>query len=243
MTLKASLLLAFVLLRVSFLGQSPASASAPQTVHVQGTVFNPDGGGVPGTKVIFKSGQVSRTVISDDNGFYQADMPAGLYTMTAQARPSRYSGFALFRRPQFQLVANKDVVLNAHLKEDNCVIDVADNSPEPTPEEKKEVCGAEDLISVPAEHGGRFQLYIRYPRRSRVHGGYVYKSDNIGNLGSVVLVEYNLLTLQADRVSYDAKHRRLVANGQVVVEDESGKTSRTDSLTFKIENGRALSVQ
>jgi hypothetical protein len=29
----------------------------------------------------------------------------------------------------------------------------------------------------------------------------------------------------------------------VVVEDESGKTSRTDSLTFKIENGRALSVQ
>jgi hypothetical protein len=37
MTVKVSVLLVFVLLRIPFLGQSPASDSRPQIVHLRGT--------------------------------------------------------------------------------------------------------------------------------------------------------------------------------------------------------------
>jgi hypothetical protein len=238
---KASALLIVVLACVPVFAQSPATAGTPHSVHVQGTVFDPIGAVVPGTEVTFESGQVSRIVIADDSGFYQADIPVGLYTMTAQAQVTRYSGFALFRRPQFQLVPSKGVILNAHLgvARNNCDIVVAGSSREPTLEDQKDNCGAEDSCSAPSNEDGKFQLYVRYPKRSRIREAYVYSSESLGNYRNAVLVEYNLLTLQADQVSYDAKHRRLVAIGRVVVEDQSGKTSHAGALTFELGNGHA----
>jgi lipopolysaccharide export system protein LptA len=57
-----------------------------------------------------------------------------------------------------------------------------------------------------------------------------------------VFVAYNLFSLQANTVLYEMESRRLVARGNVVVEDESGKHSAV-SMTFKIEDGRAVPIE
>jgi lipopolysaccharide assembly outer membrane protein LptD (OstA) len=58
-----------------------------------------------------------------------------------------------------------------------------------------------------------------------------------------VCVAYNLFSLEADNVTYDAKNKTIKATGDVVVVNESGVTQPADSTTFKIENGHAMPIQ
>jgi hypothetical protein len=246
---KDSLLIILALLCVSASAQSPPLANQTQTVHIQGTIVDPLGGGVPGTKVTFHNDQASQTVIANDKGFYQTDLPVGLYTMTAEGEGPKYRGFGIFRRPLFRVEPATNLTLDAYFNVARFYCDViqvntsgapitAATAAEDSAEGRKDSCGGEDLIPIPSDDGVPFQLYIRYPRRSRSEGNYAYDSE-AGNFETLVLVEYNLFTLQARHVVYDAKHRRLEATGAVSVVDESGKTRRADSLAFKIENGRA----
>jgi lipopolysaccharide assembly outer membrane protein LptD (OstA) len=55
-----------------------------------------------------------------------------------------------------------------------------------------------------------------------------------------VFVAYNLFTLRADRVGYDAQGRMLEATGNVVATNADGATEHADSMTFRIENGEAI---
>lgn len=52
-----------------------------------------------------------------------------------------------------------------------------------------------------------------------------------------VSLAYNLFSLRADRVVYNTKENTLEAQGNVVMEDESGKHT-ADSVTFKIEDSQ-----
>src|SRR5215469_9326283 len=73
--------IAVLLLCTSLLGQSPASADRPGTVRVKGLIGSTNDSIVPGTVVAFQGERGSRTVVSDEKGFYQIDLPVGLYTM------------------------------------------------------------------------------------------------------------------------------------------------------------------
>src|SRR5882672_4623814 len=88
------------------LGQSAGLPDQPQTFHVQGTISGPAADSrVPGTEIHFQSDQGSRIVFADNKGFYQADLPVGLYTMTAQ-RPSgsvAHESLVKYVRPVFRV--------------------------------------------------------------------------------------------------------------------------------------------
>jgi lipopolysaccharide assembly outer membrane protein LptD (OstA) len=58
-----------------------------------------------------------------------------------------------------------------------------------------------------------------------------------------VFVAYDLFSLQADHVSFNAKQRKIEASGDVVVTNESGETRHADSMAFKVEDGRAIPLQ
>jgi hypothetical protein len=108
-------------------------------------------------------------------------------------------------------------------------------------EAAKNACGYHEFFDVPSKDGAPFQLYIRYLRRSPSNTGWVYSGDWVAtNLELPVLVEYNLFTLHADHVTYDAQRRILTATGRVVAANESGVEELSDSLTVKIEDGQAL---
>jgi lipopolysaccharide assembly outer membrane protein LptD (OstA) len=60
--------------------------------------------------------------------------------------------------------------------------------------------------------------------------------DNIPHVP--IFVAYNLFTLQADEVVYDVKSQTLEASGNVVAESSDGTAEHSDSMVFKIKNGK-----
>src|SRR6266446_131837 len=64
-------------------GQSNKTATPTRTFHVEGTIDDPLDAVIPHVEVHFVGYNADRTVIADDKGFYQTDLPVGTYTMTA----------------------------------------------------------------------------------------------------------------------------------------------------------------
>jgi hypothetical protein len=104
------------------------------------------------------------------------------------------------------------------------------------------------MIVIPASLRSDFihiaGMPIHIPLESIIHiagiRSYVYSGERLtaGDLLTPVFVEYNFFSLQADEVVYDVKSRTIKANGNVSIEDDSGKR-RANSMTFRMENGQA----
>jgi hypothetical protein len=93
-------MLLVLLLCVTFFGQAPMSVPQAQTFHIKGTITDPLGAMIPGVKVTFRSEHTSNSVTTNDVGVYEADLPLGIYTMTAQK-----FGLRLYRRPPFRVAS------------------------------------------------------------------------------------------------------------------------------------------
>jgi len=120
-------------------------------------------GVIPGVKVTFQNEQLTRTVITNNVGVYEADLPLGDYTMTAQGP----LGFRPCRRPLFRL-PSATAILNATLLVGNPCGDmiIVNYSGEPVTDEQwnaaTERCRGEELIPIPSGDGLPLQLSIRY---------------------------------------------------------------------------------
>jgi lipopolysaccharide assembly outer membrane protein LptD (OstA) len=101
----------------------------------------------------------------------------------------------------------------------------------------------EEFLPVPSNDGVPFQLYVHYVSRGQTEQTYMYAGDNYPPYKNPVFVAYNLFSLQADKVKYDAQSQALEANGNVVVKNESGATQRADSVTFSIKNGQVARLR
>src|ERR1700722_8795816 len=199
-----------------------ASPTRPQTFHVCGTIKDPLAGVIPGVKVTFQSELLTTTATTNNVGVYEADLPLGDYTMTAQGP----RGFSLYRRPLFRVASQSTVVLNATLL-------VA----------ATEACGCEELIPIPSGDGLPFKLSVRYGSRTTVGSTYSYIGEKTREYEAPVFVLYNLFSLQADKVTYDVEKRTIEASGNVVAVNELGTSQRADSLVFKIENGQVVPLR
>ena len=88
-----------------------------------------------------------------------------------------------------------------------------------------------------------FKLSVRYGSRTIVDSTYSYIGERTPQYEAPVFVAYNLFSLQADKVTYDAEKRTIEASGNVVAVNESGASQRADSMVFKIENGRVAPLR
>ena len=233
-------------------GQSAPRPAQPATFHVQGTIRSPWHSVPPAlappteVTVTFKSNQVSSIVTVDSKGFYQVDLPVGLYTMTAEAQkmgPQHLSVLTKYVRPLFRVTLPTTIIVNGNLYTERMTCDIVVRDLDQEMEMGKDACGGEDFFPAPSRDGAPFQLYVRYPQRQHTEQGYVYNSDSISQPDVPVFVAYNLFTLEANRVTYDAKHRTIEANGDVVVTNESGVAEHVASIAIKIENGHAIRLQ
>jgi hypothetical protein len=98
-------------------------------------------------------------------------------------------------------------------------------------------CRHEDLFPV-SPHENQLQLSIHYQVRAQAGDVYSYS----GASQEPLAVAYNLFSLRADHVVYNAKEKTLEARGSITVEDESGRHSG-EAMTFKVENGRATQLR
>ncbi len=200
---------------------------------------------VGGVKVTFQNEQLSKTVTTNNVGVYEADLPLGDYTMTTKGP----LGFRFYRRPLLRLTSPSSAILNITLLIGNpCgdMIIVNSSGDTLTDEQRKtatERCRGEELIAIPSGDGLPLQLSIRYGIRTPSGGTYAYTGERTRQYQTPVFVAYNLFSLQADKVTYDAQKRTIEATGNVIAVSESGATQRADSMALKIENGQVARIR
>jgi hypothetical protein len=226
------------LLCAVFLNQS--AFAAPITFHISGTVTQ-NGKAFPHQWVTF-DGTSPRSVQADEDGFFEADLPLGVWKVTATMRPYNAatpigaSDNPTFSRPHvFRVTEPRDLVVDVFLWPPVlCDVRVVTPNGQPaTPEEREgvqAVCDGEEFFSVPSADGVPFELII---------GG--RKKDLRGSDNREFAV-YNLLTVRADDIVYNPLERILEASGNVVIRDGS-EVHRGNSAAFEIWNGRARSVR
>jgi hypothetical protein len=233
-----SVLLAVLLLCTALFGQSATAAAPGQTFHVRGTITDPLEAVIRGVKVTFQNGQLTNTVTTNDVGVYEADLPFGDYTMTAQG-----VGFKVYRRPLFRIMSPTTAILNATLLVGRCGdMVIVNSSGAPVTDEQyraaTEHCRGEELIPIPSREGLRLELSVRYGDRTLVGSTYSYTGEKTHQYETPVFVVYNLFSLQADKVTYDSQRQTIEATGNVVAVNELGATQRANSMAFKIEDGQ-----
>lgn len=213
--------------------QSVTPATPPQTFHIKGTITDPLEAVVPRAKVTFQGEQLSKTATTNEVGVYEVDLPIGDYTMTAQM-----AGFRPYRRPLFRVRAPADLILDVRLQLGRCGDLVITNSSGRPPTDAEiyaatESCRHEDLFLL-SPHRDQLQLSIQYETRVKTANVFSYSG---ASREDPVSLAYNLFSLRADRVVYDAREETLEAQGDVVMEDESGK-HRADAIALRLEDGR-----
>lgn len=234
--------LAVLFLCAPLFGQSAPPAKQLKTFHISGTITE-HGRVRPGHVVTF-DGQSSKSVGANDAGFYEADLPVGLWTVTATVPHLDPTGKAenltLARPRLFRVTAPTNLVLNIfELQAGGCTIRIItpDGRP-PTSEERdqtKAFCAGEEFFPVPSSDGVPFEVRI---------GGLNHGPCTNVNNGACnrEFATYNLLSMQADRVVYHPDDRILEASGDVVIEDESGE-HKAQSITLYILEGHAIPIQ
>jgi hypothetical protein len=76
-----------VLYVISFV--QPIQILAQETFHVRGRIVDSLHSEVAGAEVKFEGSKTTETVFSDRQGFYQARLPIGLYSMTVAKDPDK----------------------------------------------------------------------------------------------------------------------------------------------------------
>jgi hypothetical protein len=242
--LTATAVLVIPLLCTDLSAQSAHSTTLPPTFHVRVTITDPLGAVIPGAKITFLSEHLSKTESTDRLGVYEADLPLGTYRMTVVRRDLRP-----YRRPLFRVASPASLTFNLIMPLDKHVHRrFSNNSGEPlTPEQREAISKVpppyygEEFFPARSKDGVPFQLYVRYERRTVIDDRYDYTGKNVQS-EDPVFVAYNLFSLEANEVIYDARNRTIEARGNVIVANESGTEQRADSITFKIGNGQATPI-
>ncbi len=214
-------------------------ATQPQIFHVKGTISDVTGAVFAEARVAFHSVDFDKTVIANQAGRYETDLPLGIYRVSANYK----YGARSYNRPLLRAASPTTITLDItlHPLGSSCDIEMGNGAtPEQWEEAAKAFCGGEDFFADSSNGDDFHQIRIRYYSGRKATGdGYAYGDGNRTSVETPVFVEYNLFSLQADRVIYDSKAQTIKASGDVVVIDESGATQHADSLTFKLDNGKS----
>jgi Carboxypeptidase regulatory-like domain len=219
----------------------PIPSLSQKIFRVRGEVGDTYSSAIAGAQVKFEGSNRTETVTSDRRGFYRAELPVGLYTMTVE-KGSPGSG-KYYRRPLFEVLSPKTILLDATLYPSLPSCDpgvVFERRPDGTtkseiraaPDTLRDVCGGWDRYPLPSKEGVPFELLVRYSGRVRRGGERIYN----GGFRNPVLIAFNLFTLTADQVTYDLDKRIVLAVGNVTTTNGSAGSAHANSMKLKIAN-------
>ncbi len=209
-----ALILAGMLISVSLSARAQAARDEP-IGHLRGTIADPTGAVVPGAKVFFKSNIANYSVTTAANGTYETQLPVGTYGIEV-----RKPGLC-YRRAQFRLPASAPLTINAVVTA--CVIaDVVtlENGKGTWRDQIRPAYKAE-LILIPDSSAQPLELLITYASREQDADITTYTENGAPD----VVVTYDNLTVYARRVRFDRRALRIYAEGSVVVEDGTGRST------------------
>jgi hypothetical protein len=223
----------------------PIPPLSQKTFHVRGKIVDSYGSAIVGAEVKFEGSNTTETVSSDSRGFYHAELPVGLYTMTVEKGSPGQGKY--YRRPLFGVSSSKTIVLDATLYPPLPSCDsgaILERRPDGTiksevraaPDTLRDECGGWDRYPLLSKEGAPFELLVRYSGRLRRDGERIYN----GRFRNPVLVAFNLFTLTADQVTYDLANRTLLATGNVTTANGSAGSTHANSVKFRIANDGVL---
>jgi hypothetical protein len=222
-----------VLVVLLFLGQSVAQAANAEvkTFHVGGMITDPNDARIPRVAVAFTGTTLNKNVASDGAGIYKAELPFGAYTMTAE-----HEGFGTYHRPLFCVNSPKALTFDFTLPIEEQIETVNIGT----------VSAFRGEESFPAgwKHCPKAEVRIRYEHRVQNAQKIVsYRGEDDAPDWDPVFVAYNLFSLSAHQVTYDAKKRVIRARGNVTTIDESGARQKAEFAVFQFRSGEARRLQ
>ncbi len=243
MRLRKLVLASSVLCVISY--AHPILARSQETFHVRGKILDSYNSAIVSAEVKFEGSNTTETVSSDSRGFYHAELPVGLYSMTVAKGSSGYGKY--YKRPLFRVSSPKTIVLDVTLYPPLPSCDpgtIIERRPDgttrseihPAPDTLRDECGGWDRFPLPSDEGVPFELLVRYSNRLRRDSERIYK----GGFQNPVFVAFNLFTLTADHVTYDMASQTLVAAGNVTVTKGSAGSTHANSMKFRIANDSVL---
>jgi hypothetical protein len=232
-----------LLLWPALFGQAVLSATEPSTFHISGAITAQYG---QSFAVVF-DGASPKTVVTNEAGVYEANLPLGLWTMTVVAHDPDgkiYTKPIYYRRPPFRVTKPTSFVFDVSLPiAMGCTVMVVSPDGGPaTQEEQDQVkawCAGEEFFPVPSD-GVPFEVHV-WGGSKFASCSLVGRGDN-GVACKREFATYNTLSVQADEVDYDPHTGILEAYGDVVSQDESGE-HKAPSMTFDIHDGQTVPMQ
>jgi hypothetical protein len=235
---------AVLLFSAPLFGQSAPTPTQPTTFHITGAISGFEN--EHSFAVIF-DGVSSKTVITNKDGVYEANLPLGLWTMTVvDCGPDGkvFTNMVRYRRPPFRVTAPTSMVFDISLPQGTwCDIHVfgRDGGP-PTQEDIDQVtalCAGEEFFPVPAD-GVPFEVHVWGGRDF----GACTEVRNNSAVCKHTFATYNTLSVEADRVVFTPfpGGGLLEANGSVVINDGRREYHR-NSIRFLIGGGQAVEAQ
>jgi hypothetical protein len=223
----------------------PIPPPSQKTFHVRGKIGDSYSSAIAGADVQFEGSDTTEIVSSDSRGFYHAELPVGLYSMTVEKGSPGHGKY--YRRPLFEVSSSKTIVLDATLYPplpscDSGVIferrpdGTTKNEIRAAPDTLLDECGGWDRYPLPSKEGVPFELLVRYSGRVRRDGERIYN----GGFRNPVLVGFNLFTLTADQVTYDLANRTLLATGNVTTTNGSAGSTHANSMKLRIATDSVL---
>jgi hypothetical protein len=185
-------------------------------------------------------GPSQKSVQADLTGYYEADLPLGVWKVAVTTISSLGKTVRLSRPRVFRVTKPMNVTIDLYVNGVGCAgvrILTPDGRP-PTPEEveaKNEACQGREFFPLPSDDGVPFEVVIggrRHDFCTLLHKGAACERE----FGT-----YNLLTVYADKVTFSPfpNGGLLEAKGNAVVED-GGREYRKDSVRFLINDGQAV---
>src|ERR1700722_6935641 len=171
----------------------PTAVPKLQTTHIRGFVRSYKNVAVTRADLTFRAGVFNKTISVDGEGFYDTDLPAGLFTLYVLPRTGQQ--LEEFHHPLVH-VSSDDVTLNFYLVPPPPDCDRLGPPVGSSASRDVVICGGEDSFAVPSEDKTPFELTVRYQtRRDAEQGSRAYSSEGVpGGHEVPVFVAYNLFT-------------------------------------------------
>jgi len=211
-----------VLIMLLILTINNAQPSSTLSGRVEGTIFDANEAVVPNAKVIFQADGLKREAVTNEEGYYEIELPVGIYRVTTNS-----TGFCPSQRASFRVQPSSDTLMDLTL----VVCPLANIL-------KYDVAGtyvgeecryidpfANESFPITKISGIPLNLLIRYGKRQEEGSVLEYQGAKVENgVPSSVTVSYDVLTIVADKVRFDKQTFMLEAEGSVIVEDGKQRT-------------------
>ena len=187
------------------------SSSARMTGRLWGQVIDLRGDPVGSVHMIFSGESSSHRAVTDENGKYDVELPAGEYRVSAVI-----AGFSEFYRAKISLPAATTKMLNIvpAFGGVTCILDVTGRERDPD----REGIGPPqyEKLSLPQLSGTAEELVVRFQLKKRQGRSIEYRG---GPINPAVMVSQGFLAIYAEKVRIDNEKGTIEAAGKVIVED------------------------